>query len=471
MDHQRFILHNFSKAIVLAGVMVSMSGCKTATDTKAPDKPNIILIMADDLGYECLGANGGTSYNTPELDRLAKTGIRFEHCYSQPLCTPSRVKLMTGIYNVRNYVKFGVMDRNQTTFAHLLKNAGYATCVAGKWQLGSQPDSPAHFGFDESCLWQHTRGRTDGYEHDTRYPNPRLEIDGEPVDYTNGEYAPDVTSDFICDFIERHKDKSFFAYYPMILTHCPFVPTPGSSDWDSSDRGSASYKGDTTYFSGMVSHMDKVVGKITAKLDELDLTGNTMIIFTGDNGTDEPVVSVMDGRQVAGQKGQMTDAGTRVPLIVNWKSVIPEGQVCNDLIDFSDFLPTLCETAGITVPSELNIDGRSFFPQLKGETGNPREWIYIWYSRAGKDSNAKVFARNQRYKLYRNGNFYDIGSDVLEKTPLHNGDLNDETRRIKTILQKALNQYKDARPSDLYTESVVEARSRTQMKTDLSGLL
>jgi len=444
-------MKKISRTIALFGLIASMTGCKIAADPKVPDKPNIILIMADDLGYECIGANGGTSYNTPELDRLAKTGIRFEHCYSQPLCTPSRVKLMTGIYNVRNYVQFGVMDRNQTTFAHLLKNAGYATCVAGKWQLGSQSDSYRHFGFDESCLWQHTRGRTDGQEHDTRYSNPRLEINGEPVNYTKGEYAPDVTSDFICDFIERHRDKPFFAYYPMILTHCPFVPTPDSPDWDSSDKGSTSYKGDTTYFGGMVSYTDKIVNKLTAKLGELGLAENTLIMFTGDNGTDEPVVSVMDGRKVAGGKGQMTDAGTRVPLIVNWKGVIPEGEVCSDLVDFTDFLPTLCETAGITLPAELKPDGRSFFPQLIGQTGNPRDWIYIWYSRAGNDTDAKVFARNQCFKLYRSGNFYDIGKDVLEKTPLQDGDLNDETRRIKAMLQKVINQYKDARPADLNT--------------------
>ena len=428
-----------------------MTACNMTTGTKVPEQPNIILIMADDLGYECIGANGGSSYKTPELDRLAKTGIRFEHCYSQPLCTPSRVKLMTGIYNVRNYVQFGILDRNQTSFAHLLKNAGYATCVAGKWQLGSQADSPGHFGFDESCLWQHTRGRTDGQEHDTRYPNPRLEINGEPVNYTNGEYAPDITSDFICDFIERHKNKPFFAYYPMILTHCPFVPTPDSQSWDPTNKGSTSYKGDTAYFGGMVSYTDKIVGKLITKLDELGLTENTLIIFTGDNGTDVPVVSVMDGRKVAGQKGQMTDAGTRVPLILNWKDVIPEGQVCKDLVDFSDFLPTLCEIAGITPPRELNIDGRSFFPQLMGQTGHPRDWIYIWYSRAGNDNDAKVFARNQRYKLYRTGKLYDIENDVLEKAPLQDGDLNEEVRRIKALLQKALNQYKDARPTELNT--------------------
>ena len=135
-------------------------------------RPNIILIMADDMGYECVAANGSSTFKTPVLDRLAETGVRFEHYYSQPLCTPSRVKIMTGVNNIRNYVQFGLLDRQQTTFAHLLKNSGYATCIAGKWQLGQEPDAPQHFGFDESCLWQHMRPAKDLDRRDTRYPNP-----------------------------------------------------------------------------------------------------------------------------------------------------------------------------------------------------------------------------------------------------------------------------------------------------------
>jgi len=446
------------KTLVALGTTAGISDCLATADPKAPNRPNIILIMADDLGYECIGANNGTSYKTPALDKLAKTGVTFGHCYSQPLCTPSRVQIMTGIYNVRNYVKFGILDRNQTTFAHLLKNAGYATCVAGKWQLGKEPDSPSHFGFDESCLWQHTRRSKDQQKHDTRYPNPGLEINGKPVDYTKGEYGPDVTSDYICDFIARHKGKPFFAYYPMILTHCPFVPTPDSPDWDSKSKGSKTYKGNAKYFGDMVSYMDKMVNKITTKLDELGLRENTLVLFVGDNGTDRPIVSIMDDLKVAGSKGSTSDAGTRVPLIANWPGVIPEGQVCSDLVDFSDFLPTICETTGATVPAALNIDGKSFLPQLKGQKGNPRDWIYCWYSRVGNDSTAKVFARNQRYKLYRTGNFYDIGNDVLEMTPIQDNSLNDETRQVRAMLQKALDQYKNARPSDLVANKKNKSR-------------
>src|SRR5687767_7229045 len=121
-----------------------------AAPTRSLQKPNIVLIMADDFGYECVTANGGQSYQTPNLDRLAATGMRFEQCHVQPLCTPTRVQLMTGLYNVRNYIEFGAMDPKATTFAHLLKGAGYSTGICGKWQLGVKSDSPQKFGFDDA---------------------------------------------------------------------------------------------------------------------------------------------------------------------------------------------------------------------------------------------------------------------------------------------------------------------------------
>ncbi len=415
----------------------------------ASTRPNILLIMADDLGYECIGANGGTSYQTPVLDSLAATGMRFEHCYAQPLCTPSRVKIMTGIYNVRNYVKFGVLDRSQTTFAHLFKKAGYATCIAGKWQLGKEIDAPQHFGFDESCLWQHFRGRTNKAGQDTRYENPHLEINGKAVDFTQGEFGPDVVSDYLCSFMERHKDRPFLAYYPMILTHCPFVPTPDSSDWNPQSQGSKTYKGQARYFGDMVTHMDRIVGKLVDKLEALGLRDNTLVLFVGDNGTDTPVVSMMNGRAVAGAKGKTTDGGTRVPCIASWPDVISGGRTSGDLIDFTDVLPTLCAAADIPLPQNPAIDGRSFLPQLKGQTGHPRDWIYCWYSRSGVRGKAKVFARNQRYKLYRSGEFYDIQSDVLEKRPLPEATLSKKVQQIHDRLSGALAQFKEARPNSL----------------------
>lgn len=408
--------------------------------SQAASKPNIVMIMADDFGYECVGANGGTSYKTPVLDKMATQGLRFEHCYSQPICTPSRVKLMTGVTNIRNYVKFGLLDPKQTTFANLLKKEGYATCVVGKWQLLGGFEGPNNFGFDEYALWQLNR-------RPSRYPNGGLEVNGKNVDYTNGEYLPDVVSDFACDFIKTNKEKPFLLYYPMILTHCPFEPTPDSADWDPKDPGSKTYKGDAKYFGDMVSYMDKMVGKILKSLDDNRVRENTLVLFVGDNGTDTPVVSMMNGRKVVGAKGHMHDGGNRVACIASWPGTIPAGKVTKEIVDFSDFLPTFCEVAGAKTPD--TVDGRSMLKTLKGSDEKHRDWIYMWYSRNGGNKAARQFARNQRYKLYSSGKFYDIDQDVLEKSPLDDKTLTDEQKKTRTMLQTAIDQYKEKRPANL----------------------
>ena len=405
-------------------------------------KPNIVLIMADDLGLETMGSYGGTLYKTPNLDRLAANGMRFEHCYAQPICTPSRVQLMTGQYNVRNYTKFGLLPRGEVTFAHKLKAKGYATCIAGKWQLGREKDAPQHFGFEEALLWQHTRDgrmKIDGTRVDKRYENPILEKNGEPLAYNDGEFAPDLMVDFILDFIERKAQQPFLVYYPMILTHCPFVPTPHSEDWDPTSAGSPTHKGDKAYFGDMVEYVDHLVGKIEAELKRHGLLENTYLIFTGDNGTDRTVVSMLKGEPFPGRKGTLTNGGTHVPLIVSRPGTVP-AKVHNDLIDFSDFLPTFCEIANSSTDG-LTLDGNSFLPQLHGETGNPREFVYCWYNRDMEPGKTQVTARNQRYKLYNGGKFYDVPNDLQEKQPLTTDSLTPEQVAIKGELQNVLDHY------------------------------
>lgn len=408
-----------------------------AATAAVPRRPNLILIMADDLGYECVGANGGTSYRTPVLDKLAAGGMRFEHCYSQPLCTPSRVQLMTGLYNQRNYIRFGLLDPKATTFAHLLKNAGYATCVVGKWQLGGGLDGPRHFGFDEYCLWQLTVRKS-------RYPNPVLEQNGKVIEYSKGEYGPDIGSDYLCDFIGRNKDRPFFAYYPMILTHWPFEPTPDSKDYDPKAKGVLKGQGNKKYFADMVAYADKLVGKIIAKLEALGLREDTLVLFTGDNGTAVGLTSRLGDREVPGGKGSTTDGGTHVPLIASWPKTIPPGRVCHDLVDFSDMLPTLLAAARVELPKDLALDGRSFLPQLLGKPGAPRPWIYCWYARNGGPTSVE-FARNQRYKLYADGRFFDVPADPQEKSPLDVTRLDADARKAHELLQAALAQYKGTR--------------------------
>ncbi|MCA9161341.1 MAG: sulfatase-like hydrolase/transferase [Planctomycetales bacterium] len=401
-------------------------------------QPNVILIMADDLGYETIGANGGTSYATPHLDALAQSGMRFEHCYVQPLCTPTRVQLMTGLYNVRNYIRFGYMDPDSTTFGNLFQRAGYSTCIVGKWQLGQDPQLPKKFGFDEHCLWQHVR-------RPPRFANPGLEVNGEIRDYDDGEYGPDLVNDYALDFLERHKDKPFFLYYPMILTHDPYQPTPNSPDWDPRARGERVNR-HVRHFGEMVSYMDKLVGRVVAKLEELNLRDNTLLIFLGDNGTGTGATTRMGERVVKGGKGSTKSTGMHVPLIANWPGHVQRGAVCPDLIASTDFLPTICEATGVAVPEGVAMDGRSFWKQLVGRAAQPRETIYCWYSRNGDAASVREFAFDQRYKLYRDGRFFDMQSDSDEQTSVAVDTLRGDAADAANRLRKTLDQYRDARP-------------------------
>ena len=414
-----------------------------ALQAAAERKPNIVLILADDLGYETIGANGGTSYKTPVLDQLAASGARFTYCYAQPLCTPTRVQLMTGRSNARNYINFGNMDPQAVTFGNLFQKAGYTTCITGKWQLGQGLELPKKFGFDEYCLWQHTR-------RPPRYANPGLEINGVQKNFTNGEYGPDIVNDYALDFITRNKSKPFFLYYPMMLTHDPYQPTPDSKDWDPKADGEGVNQA-PAHFGDMVAYMDKLIGKLLAKLEEQGLRENTLVLFLGDNGTGRGTRSVMGGRVVIGRKGSTVDAGMHVPLIANWPGRIAKGSVCSDLVDTTDFLPTICEASSVKIPEPEKLDGRSFLPQLLGEKGRPRDWIYAWYSpRQGQVNKVTEFAFNHHYKLYRDGKFVDLAKDPDENAALSVASLTGDAAKASQSLQTALDQFKDARPAALH---------------------
>tara|TARA_R110002096_G_scaffold16106_21_gene55116 strand:- start:6125 stop:7477 length:1353 start_codon:yes stop_codon:yes gene_type:complete len=402
----------------------------------AAKRPNIILIMADDMGYECVSANGSRMYQTPHIDALAASGMRFENAHSQPICTPSRVQIMTGIYNNKNYIKFGLLDPEATTFGNLLRDAGYKTCIAGKWQLQGGFEGVKNFGFDRHCLWQLTR-------RPSRYPNPGLEIDGEEKDFKNGEFGPHLVSDYICDFLTEHKSSEdpFFVYYPMIEPHWPFLPTPGSEDWDptmwrNQKNEPGGYK-DQKYWDLMVTLTDNMVGKVVAKLDELGLRENTLVIFTCDNGTYTGVKSTFADGEYPGGKGTPKDNGTHVPFVVSWPGTTGANQVREELVDFSDLLPTLVDAAGAEIPG--NLDGHSLIPLFKGDSNyTARETIYCWYERNGDRTKATQHVRDQRYKLYATGKFYDTQTDLLEKTNLAANGVPEELSSVHAKLKAAL---------------------------------
>jgi len=397
----------------------------------AAKRPNVILMMADDLGYETLSANGGTPYKTPHLDKLAANGLRFTNCVSQPVCTPTRVKIMTGRYNFRNYKTFGILDPREKTFGHVMRDAGYKTCIVGKWQLGQDRKLPGHFGFDEYCLWWLEN-------KSTRYGNVgELIQNGKVLPGGKGEYGPDVVSGFMLDFISRHKEKPFFCYYPMILTHSPFVPTP-DTDKDA-PKGS-----NLDLMAGMVAYTDKIVGRVVAHLDKLGLRENTVILYTGDNGTHRGIVGAKVGKHDwPGAKGSnMSEMGMRVPLVVNYPAGGVNGQVLDDPVDFSDMLPTFAELGGGKLPRGVTIDGHSFAGRLTGRKDyQPRDWAYVSYYGKGRGT-ATHFARDQRYKLYEGDYLYDFHQDPAHAKPINPATAKPTARHARKKLSAVLEQMK-----------------------------
>ncbi|HIM61062.1 MAG TPA: arylsulfatase A [Dehalococcoidia bacterium] len=425
-------------------------------------RPNIVLIMSDDLGYEAIGANGGTSYATPVLDSMAGAGIRFENAHVQPLCTPTRVQLMTGKYNFRNYIGFGLIAPDEVTFGHLFSSAGYKTCIAGKWQLHSYnpPDEMPEArstgqkiedaGFDEFCVWHphHTE------EKGSRYKSPIVYENGEFLENMEGKYGEDVFADYIIDFMERNRDDPFFVYFPMALTHRPLEPTPDSPEFDDFVPPSNETLGARTwakledwddearYYKDMVEYHDKVIGRVNAKLEQLGIAEDTLVIYVGDNGSPVEVCSIIHSHtEVCGGKGLTVDRGTHVPLICSWPGTIPSGAVTTDLIDASDFLPTILEAAEITPPDDYFIDGRSFLPQLKGETGNPRDWIFFHFEpMSGRVHRYARFIRDHRWKLYDDGRLFDLNADPEEEAAFDPADDDGERSEARSRLAPVFEQ-------------------------------
>ena len=412
---------------------------------QAREKPNVIIIMADDIGFECYSHKGSEFYKTPNIDQLAATGAEFTQAYSQPICTPSRVRIMTGRYNFRNYTRFGELDLGQPTFASMVKGNGYATAIAGKWQLSpGDLEGPYKVGFDEYCLWHfsaaHGSKATKAQlpeklkSKGSRYKSPILFENGQLVPDTRDKYGPDLVSDFVCDFIERKKNEPFLVYYPMLLTHSPFTPTPDSIDWNKKDQSRKPIE----HFREMVNYMDKLVGKIVNKLDETDLRDNTLIIVTGDNGTDRKLTSPFPPRGVIhGGKGTMQDAGNRVAFVANWPGKIQPGTMVEAPIGFADVLPTVADVTGSTAPADT--DGQSFLPLIRGDSSKARGWMFQSYSKAGPGKEPyRCFVRDANWKLYADGSLFNVPNDWLEKAPVTGPAGEAQRKRLQPILDEIL---------------------------------
>jgi arylsulfatase A len=428
------------QVLIMVGFMVMeglFSGHLKASE-KEKDPPNIILIMADDLGAECLESYGGQSYNTPNLNQLAEQGIQFTNAFATPLSTPTRVQLMTGQYPYHNGWTGGIwtlpkdeqsLDPQMFNFGRMLKDAGYATAVAGKWQLTRFENYPGHaenLGFDEHCLWtwQYSGELPDYVSLEnpgkpSRFWNPGIWKNGSLMKDVKGQFGPDIYTEFLLDFIEQHQSEPIFVYYPMALPHWPYINVPGMEEDQLSEK---------EQFTAMVEYMDKLVGKFTHKLKELGIDDNTLLVFTGDNGTDQSKTSRINGRTLQGGKHTLTDAGARVPFLVSWPGITEKDEKVDALIDFSDILPTFADVSGAQIPASHDVDGKSFLPVIKGKKKQTREWVFC---QQGED----WFLRTKKYRLYKDGTFEYMENHYTPREV--NVQENKEAARVQENLQKA----------------------------------
>ena len=357
--------------------------------------PNFLIILIDDLGAGDLGCYGNPDNKTPHIDRLAAEGTRFELCYATPNCTPSRVMLLTGQYGFRTGW-FSLIGRpysprpdsaefnlgRKFTFAKMLKARGYATALAGKWQLpGELPNLIHECGFDEYRMWAYRHNLPPGANYTdlskaknpdktSRYWQPCVVENGKFVPTGPNDYGPDMFNQFTIDFIRRNRDKPFLAYYPSVLTHRPHVDTPDPAD--PAKRIPGSLKSNLEY-------LDYLVGKLMATLDETNLAQHTVVICLADNTAGD-------------SKGTLSEAGAHVPLVFRCPGAIKAGLVSKSLTDISDILPTLADFSHASVPKDQTFDGKSLGPVLRGETTEHRPWIFS-YLGAGR------IIRNDRWLL------------------------------------------------------------------------
>jgi arylsulfatase A-like enzyme len=373
------------------------SGRRPDFDPGAP-RPNILVIQVDDLGFELLGCYGGQTHKTPHCDRLAAGGMRFKYCFATPACSPSRVQLLTGRYNFRS----GFIDitgrngapsmldpRKEITLANLLRDAGYDTAVCCKWHLGwgSTPTTgPAEF--DPRNYRPSSNIKACGFKEQYCFSGPHITY-GPP--YTT-QYHPDVYHNWAMKYLEsrKGKDRPFFLWYALGLVHFDYDPTPLNPTGKKNDKAN---------FPWMMQYMDMLVGQTVRKLEELGLRDNTLIILTGDGGTDRHK-TMWNGRELEGGKGTMKDTGAWSPLIVSWPGRIKPGSYCDELTDLTDILPTCCEVAGARVPTDRVIDGVSLVKPLLGQPGRNKPYVHVQLVK-------KRFVRDSRWKMREDGRLYD----------------------------------------------------------------
>lgn len=352
----------------------------------AETPPNIILFLADDLGYGDVESYGATDIKTPVMDSLAAEGARFTDGYAAfPVCSPSRAALMTGRYMQRfgpsfeDYFKAaspGLDPEKHPTIASMLQEAGYATGCFGKWNVSNTGRVPANeFGFDR---WVGLHLNHDFYTHRLKANNKLdMYVDGEPTDQFEGTWSDTVFADEAIQFINENKDRPFFIYIPWQAPHEPIqdpdVPFAPHNGLTAEDR---------PVLVKMIERLDLETGRVLAALNENGLSENTLVIFTSDNGGERNIAS---NAPLRGAKQQLYEGGIRVPLLVRWPAMVPPGDVISTPVTGMDLTATIAAAAGIHPPQDAAFDGLSLLPVLKGSGQIPEDRA-LFFRRRNTDS-------------------------------------------------------------------------------------
>jgi arylsulfatase A-like enzyme len=350
------------------------------------DKPNIIFIMADDLGYADLGCYGQKKIKTPNIDQLAAEGVRFTQCYAGcTVCAPSRSVLMTGQHTGHTRVRGnkgkvgGVgpekrvpLEPEDFTVAELLKQAGYATGITGKWGLG-EPDTagiPNRQGFDEWFGYLNQKKAHSYYPPYLWNNEQKVMLEGNR-DGKQQQYTHDMFTDFALNFIRQHKDEPFFLYVPYCIPHAKYE-IPSTEPY--ADKP---WPKDAKVHAAMITRMDPDVGRIMAILKELNIDDRTIVFFCSDNGAARRWEGIFDScGSLRGRKGEVYEGGIRTPMIVRWPGKVPAGKVSKAVWYFADVLPTIAELVGAQSPP--NIDGVSVLATLLGKKQNLQDRFLYW---------------------------------------------------------------------------------------------
>ncbi len=382
------------RVLILINAILTFPHTSFATDA---NQPNVVFILADDLGIGNLGCYGSDNYRTPNIDKLASTGTRYTRAFTASLCGPSRALIMSGRYAFRNgstnQDACMRMDPAEILLPKIFKSAGYATSAIGKW--GQLPGLPSDHGFDD-----YLRFNGSGVYWNTQREKPvRYLVNGKEMQLGEKQYMPDVMHEQAIGFVRQNQAKPFFLYYSMVHVHGEIQPTPDSPA-DSHDL-----------FGDNLLYMDKLVGKLVAELEILKLRDKTLIIFMGDNGTGkgQAAGSTIAGRSLSGMKGTMLECGGLVPLIANWPGKSPAGKITNDLVDSSDFVATFAELTCGSLPEDTTFDGHSFAASLRGESVKPREWVFNQLA-------SRWYVRDANYKLNQLGELYDMSEAPFAET-------------------------------------------------------